>query len=183
MVYRDRRDRDIGDLETGSRVCKVCDARKPMVEFYRCGPSREYRSRTCRGCWAVRDANRGSAAWSDEVDREYRLRQTYGISSEQYDKAMARQNGRCAICQVEFDDDVIVHLDHCHDSGKVRGLLCMGCNRAIGYFGEDVESMRRAITYVTELPFEIERIGPLTAEEKRERRRQGQLRRKEAQDA
>lgn len=56
------------------------------------------------------------------------------------------QDGRCLICRGEFGQTLPV--DHCHRTGKVRGLLCHHCNRGIGLFGDDPERLRRAADYV-----------------------------------
>lgn len=76
--------------------------------------------------------------------QEYHLRRTYGISREQYEQMVADQKGKCAICR-KFDNKL--HVDHCHTTGQIRGLLCGSCNRGLGLFRDDPAIMRRAITY------------------------------------
>jgi len=73
-----------------------------------------------------------------------------GITVEQYDELMARQDGKCAICEREFGDDWSVkpRIDHCHEIGKVRGLLCNWCNRALGFFSDSPDMLEKAARYI-----------------------------------
>ncbi len=88
-------------------------------------------------------------------NRSYKKR--FGITLEQYNLLLARQGGVCAICG---EDEVfransgsrIKHLavDHCHESGRIRGLLCGRCNTAIGGFKDDLFLIGRAMEYLVE---------------------------------
>jgi hypothetical protein len=71
-------------------------------------------------------------AYSKQYNRKYRLTVIYKLSAEEYDEMMLKQVGSCAICKNDFGG-VRPHIDHCHKTGKVRGLLCGSCNMALGY--------------------------------------------------
>lgn len=82
------------------------------------------------------------------ADAKYKAK--YGISLEEYNGMFADQNGCCKICkthQVEFKRKL--HVDHCHKTGKVRGLLCHNCNLAIGCLKEDPAIIAAALEYVS----------------------------------
>lgn len=79
-------------------------------------------------------------------DKEYRRK--YGISLEQYDELLKAQQGVCAICATSCDTGMNLAVDHCHDTNKIRGLLCKNCNTAIGLLKEDLETMTKALEYV-----------------------------------
>lgn len=83
------------------------------------------------------------------VRRRSMLKKKYGITLEQYDAMLAAQGGGCAICRTT-DPGVkgVFHVDHCHDTGAVRGLLCSPCNTGLGHFKDDVERLVRAVNYV-----------------------------------
>jgi isoleucyl-tRNA synthetase len=68
----------------------------------------------------------------------------YGISQEEYAALLTRQNFVCALCKLKPPIDV----DHCHDTGRVRGLLCRGCNVGLGQLGDCVEGLERGIIYL-----------------------------------
>jgi hypothetical protein len=60
---------------------------------------------------------------------------------------LSAQKGACAICY-RLPTDELLHIDHCHDSKQVRGLLCRACNTAIGMLGHDRAILARAIVYL-----------------------------------
>jgi hypothetical protein len=81
-------------------------------------------------------------------NRELKLSRRYGITLVEYEQLLADQKSQCAICDRAHDDEAPLHVDHCHTTGRVRGLLCRPCNNAIGHFGEDLARMQRAIAYL-----------------------------------
>jgi hypothetical protein len=82
------------------------------------------------------------------------LRRMYGMELHQYETLFKQQNHVCAICQQPekaLDKDGgprRMPVDHCHATGKVRGLLCTSCNRAIGMFKDDPKILQKAIDYL-----------------------------------
>lgn len=109
-------------------------------------------SGTCVPCLhgAVRAYERRHFGKVDDQRRDYHLRKYYGISSAQYDKILAAQAARCAICgSVDpFDRWGRFHVDHNHATGEVRGLLCSNCNTGIGKLKDDTDLLRAAINYL-----------------------------------
>jgi hypothetical protein len=80
------------------------------------------------------------------------LHKRYGISLEQFRQMLDVQGGKCAICKVGHpggDAGRRWNVDHCHSTGKVRGLLCANCNHGLGKFQDDPEILRQAIAYLT----------------------------------
>jgi hypothetical protein len=78
------------------------------------------------------------------------LKDRYGITIEEYDLLVQAQNGRCAICGTTNPGGRKVRfcVDHDHITGKIRGLLCSPCNRALGGFHDDPQLLRVAINYL-----------------------------------
>ena len=72
----------------------------------------------------------------------------YGLTPEAFDEMFALQGGKCAICQIELTEGRGTHIDHSHDTGEVRGLLCGGCNVGIGQFRDLPELLRAAARYI-----------------------------------
>ncbi len=70
----------------------------------------------------------------------------YGITAEQTAAMLRRQKGRCAICRI--DVAVKFHIDHCHLTKKVRGILCGPCNQGLGMFYDDAVALANAIKYL-----------------------------------
>ena len=76
---------------------------------------------------------------------EQQLQRRYGITSQEREEMQRRQGDCCAICGGCFERLLV---DHCHDTGVVRGLLCDRCNRALGYFQDREDVIRRAADYL-----------------------------------
>lgn len=98
--------------------------------------------------------------------RAMNLRTKYGITEQEYDARRAAQDHRCAICGTH-ERDIPSHpvgrprldgtptadaarlvVDHCHETKRVRGLLCVGCNAALGHFRDSPQSLRAALRYL-----------------------------------
>lgn len=180
MVYRAAGSQDEGDVHTGTRVCRKCDVRKSMTEFH-WAASRKHRARKCKGCahanQAVRIADRKERG--EGAFRADRLRREYGLTPEEVTAMREAQGGVCAICEKPLGERA--HIDHCHETGHVRALLCHNCNIGLGHFGDDVKLMLKAAAYVSEhrartslLPAPQGR--ELTRTERQERRREAALR-------
>ncbi len=80
--------------------------------------------------------------------RHSTLRKKYGVTKEAFDSLLARQDGRCAICNVQIEDDARTHVDHDHVTSLVRGLLCRSCNLGLGHFKDSEERLALAIEYL-----------------------------------
>lgn len=78
--------------------------------------------------------------------RDGQLRAKYGISIEKYEEMSAAQEGRCAICQ--SIPTSALHVDHDHQTGQVRKLLCTHCNTMLGLAKESEETLQRAVEYL-----------------------------------
>ena len=80
-----------------------------------------------------------------------RLKKKYGITMDEFDAMLEEQNGCCMICgRHNTTQDNRFCVDHCHKSGKVRGLLCYPCNSGLGHFKDDIDMMFKAIAYLNE---------------------------------
>lgn len=80
--------------------------------------------------------------------REQYLARQYGLTLAAYEDLLIFQGGRCAICPAGLSDINPLHVDHCHASGKVRGLLCGPCNRALGLMKDDTDRLTSAVRYL-----------------------------------
>jgi len=160
------------------RKCSICGIEKPLTEFYKEKTGwGGYRS-DCKACFAGRSKKNYAKnrereiarvkKWQEENrerhlgmqrkrrstpeykarEREAHLKRKFGITAAQYDAMLASQGGVCAICGDAPKDDVSLHVDHEHGSGRVRGLLCMRCNNALGLLKEDEELLWSALTYL-----------------------------------
>jgi len=114
-------------------------ARTPAVQAWRAAHAEDIRVRA--KAWA--DANR---AKMKVYNREWRLRNQYGISPIEYRDMLVGQAGRCLICLRVPSHDL--HVDHDHETGAVRGLLCRDCNSMLGLARDDRARLLRAAHYL-----------------------------------
>lgn len=134
------------------RTCTRCNEQKPSTEFYYRVDGKP-RGNHCKRCviaqtGAYQSANRERAT---EWQRRWKLIHTYSITADEFDTLLAKQGGRCAICRTHPRQDSRIKrlaLDHDHETGQVRGLLCNRCNRGIGLLGDTAASIDVAIAYL-----------------------------------
>lgn len=151
---------------TRTKVCKVCEQEKPLLEFYANRGTADRRAIYCKLCsreyervrrgkkhdaylasqkkW--RDANREKRK---ELMRNWNLR-VYGLTPDDYLDMYEAQGGVCLICGEggESFGGRRLNVDHDHKTGNVRGLLCGLCNSALGKFKDSPELLRRAASYL-----------------------------------
>ena len=167
------------------KTCKKCEQRRPIDRFTRGAAYKDGRKSVCNECRSFDNFMRGNPT-QEEIDRykERRihrrsrtapmtprwkaLKTKYGVLKSDYERMEKEQGGRCAICLTENPGgrfDVLV-VDHCHDTGTVRGLLCSRCNSAIGVLGDTPEALARAFLHVSKVADSstFKAIGELAAE-------------------
>jgi glycerol-3-phosphate dehydrogenase len=107
------------------------------------GSRNAYYGKKWRDDPAFRQRRLDSARWRH-------LRRKYGVTQERYEELLTAQEGRCAICRTDDPDDIGLewNVDHCHTTGRVRGLLCRRCNGGLGWFKDNPEALRAAADYV-----------------------------------
>lgn len=137
--------------------CKACETKK-RDEWRRSNPDRQ-REISRRSYLKNLEHNRSRAKkWrADNAERclDWHFKATFDISVEEFRLLERKQGGLCAVCRcVETVVDKRtgkprrLHVDHCHKTGVVRGLLCTRCNMAAGYVRDDPETARRLATYL-----------------------------------
>ena len=122
-------------MPPGQRYRPDCDTLKPLDEFPSNRGDAKGRGGYCKPCHNVRGRenrikNHGSA-------REYHLKRRYGIGQAEVDEMLALQGNVCAACGKPEPE----HVDHDHDTGEVRGMLCFNCNQALGNVHDDPRTL------------------------------------------
>ena len=89
--------------------------------------------------------------------KNYALKKNHKLSLDDYEIMLKNQNGKCSICKITFEEyskipcknpRLYFNVDHCHDTGKIRGLLCNRCNMGLGYFLDNPNHILNAYTYL-----------------------------------
>lgn len=90
--------------------------------------------------------NRGG--WKKSKEKTWKKRGIVGMTYDLYEKMLIAQNYKCIICDTKHFDTKKLHVDHCHKTGKVRGLLCNNCNNGMGKLGDSIERLKLVINYL-----------------------------------
>jgi hypothetical protein len=140
------------------KKCRDCGETKEASQFSRRNDKRVGSSyydglqSVCKACNTTRVRE-----WRRNMPTEARakfvrhgnLRKHYGLGLVQYEQLKATQDGRCAICGTDDPKGRgDFHVDHCHETGAIRGLLCHFCNVALGNFKDDIARLEAAIEYL-----------------------------------
>lgn len=121
-------------------ICTKCKQEKPSTDFFKNGKhkitGKLVRAR-CKICCITKEDSRKAS-----------LKRRYGISLEFYNIVLKDQDNSCAICKTTDPGYESFCVDHCHKTGKIRGLLCRKCNIAIGHLQDDPILCIRASKYL-----------------------------------
>lgn len=168
IALRDAKKRAQADAQdlTKLKVCRSCGEERPLLEFYAHRSTADRRANNCRKCSlavsaAWRAANRekvreNNKRWveqnGDRAKKNGRraLLRLYGLTPEQYDEMREAQGGVCWICREDGEEWAArnLHVDHDHETNKVRGLLCGRCNMLLGYAKDSPDLLARSIEYL-----------------------------------
>ena len=143
---KDKRLKESGNL----RCCKKCGLIARNIEelelFVKSKYSKFGRYNICKKCHTKSDSN---TKHNNSLEKRVKK---FGIEVYEYNMMVAKQRNCCAICKKpkeQFEGrGNNFHIDHCHTSGKVRGLLCSNCNTGLGQFKDNIKSLENAIQYL-----------------------------------
>lgn len=125
--------------------CKYCTEEKPLSQFPKHSGHKDGHAAICKDCkrhkYPTTPAQKQRAY-------ERQIKRNYGITVDQYDDMYRSQNGLCAGCK-QTNNGSKFHIDHCHVSGVVRGLLCNKCNIALGLVNDRVDVLANLISYLS----------------------------------
>lgn len=135
------------------KQCLSCSIEKPIIQFYKDKSCKDGRVRKCIACYETIRLNKKLADPESHLikTQTFWLKHRYGITLKDYNDLLAEQKGACAICG-RLDSGKSTNkafcVDHCHTTGKVRGLLCMPCNRSLGQFQDSIDILEKAVYYL-----------------------------------
>lgn len=131
-------------------TCKRCKIEKPLTEYYKTTDRKSKHKTICKDCIRAEPLTNIRKEKMRAYGRDYHLKINYDLTREQHNKMLADQNHKCAICGLDESLTVKQKLfvDHCHQTNKVRSLLCFSCNSALGLMKESIEIFSNAILYI-----------------------------------
>ena len=137
----------------GLKRCPRCKEIKALTSFYESGDCNGGYATHCILCVNLMDGGVKKASdkrrYQRDKDkrRDKLLQSKYGITLEDYNRRLAEQGGGCAVCG-GTDKGKCLAVDHAHDTGRIRGLLCGRCNPAVGYLKDSADLARKVADYL-----------------------------------
>lgn len=128
----------------GLRKCLNCLEIKSFDDFHNHKSATHGKQYTCKNCSnkpKIRSEN------YKKNKRSHQLKSAFGINLEEYEILSQSQNNVCAICKTNNTNKRLA-VDHCHKTGKIRGLLCGKCNTGIGLMQDNIHILQSAINYL-----------------------------------
>lgn len=131
------------------KLCRVCGEEKPLNDFHNSSQTKDGKCPRCKKCDATarRKWSKNNPERSRESSRRRNLLCKYGITVEEYEELLRKQKDVCGICEGKSSDRNLA-VDHDHTTGRVRGLLCNNCNRALGLFQDSRDILQKALDYI-----------------------------------
>lgn len=132
----------------GNKTCTKCKISKDISEFGNIKVKGIlFKQSSCKLCkYKIRTEKRKLNPKLESFrKRKQSLKSKYNLKIEDYEKMYKEQKGCCKICNKQVD---ILAVDHCHNTLKIRGLLCSNCNISLGGFKDSIENLKNAITYL-----------------------------------
>lgn len=120
--------------------CQLCEKILPTSSFNKNQRYKNGYYRHCKKCHY------------EHYGRDSHYRRTYGITKKEYDLQAAKQNYKCLVCESYETEGQFGRLvvDHCHKNGGIRGLICQGCNMALGNVKDNPDTLRKLANYLDE---------------------------------
>jgi hypothetical protein len=119
------------------KICTVCNEEKPLDEYYNNGRWKQGKCRLCH----IKQSN--------SVAQKNHLKRKYNLSLDKYQAKLVEQNYCCALCgKTQEEEGTALCVDHDHETGQIRDLLCRVCNRALGLFKDSPKLLRKAAEYL-----------------------------------
>lgn len=152
------------NIELAKKGLKFCIGCEKELEFSKYGKDNSKKNGLTHRCvecknreyrkWAKTEKGKNNSKRKYQNNkpkhRNWELKRLFGITLEDYNKMLLEQNEVCAICnQKEMNKKYrTLSVDHCHKTGKVRGLLCSNCNLGIGNMKDNINNLKNAINYL-----------------------------------
>lgn len=132
------------------KYCTKCNKLKPFDLFNTSKNTKDRKHAWCKQCQSRYAKQRYN--YSSDKQRGLSLKRKYGITIEEYNWILEKQENRCALCGTDVVGGNCQHfcVDHNHETGEVRGLLCLSCNTGLGNLKDSPKLLQRAIQYLEE---------------------------------
>ena len=136
-------------MATVTKVCKLCNSEKSEKDFYQFRDKwsgNSYFSSRCKPCHQQHKKENPNTQKHNKAEK---LKLRYGLSYEEWESIREKEGHSCMICGItEEEIGRVLDVDHCHDTGKARGVLCNPCNNMLGRAKDNINLLKAAVTYL-----------------------------------
>lgn len=137
------------DVGPETKVCSDCKQRKLISEFNKKHGKPRWH---CKECHRAQNKKLAKELYKKNKDHFYwsTMKSLYGLTPEAWQEIFDSQNGLCALCKKlgRGGGHRRLNVDHCHETGHIRGFLCVNCNTALGVLGDTPEKLKRVLHYL-----------------------------------
>jgi len=149
------------------KTCFNCKQEKHLSEFHKDITNKDGHGGTCKTCVAEykkiynaspenrKRRNKRLRKWtklakSKDARRALDRLKKYGLTQDAHAELLKNQNYKCAVCGATKENSLgnVLHVDHCHKTGKVRGLLCDRCNKGLGMMRDSIVNIKSLVVYL-----------------------------------
>lgn len=132
------------------KPCKKCESKERYISTGGCVTCAKKQAMTRCMKYPEKVKLQKQQYYKNNIDRQagYKLLSTYGVTLDQYNEKLKTQNNVCAVCLKECSSGRKLSVDHNHETGQIRGLLCLNCNRAIGNLKDNLNIINNMANYL-----------------------------------
>lgn len=131
------------------KICIKCNLNKELIDFPKRKDSKDGTKNECKSCYSKRSSIKAkNKKYINQ--KSYYWKKHYNLSIEDYNNLLIKQENRCLICGISFNNmkNRLIHIDHDHKTNKVRGILCNKCNCLLGCANDDILILLNSIKYL-----------------------------------
>ena len=137
-------------MGTVGKVCKLCQEEKSYADFYQFHDKwsdKKYFSSRCKPCHQKHKNTNPNTSTNRKIEK---LKLRYGLTYEEWERIREAENFSCMICGItESELGRVLDVDHCHETNKVRGVLCNSCNVILGRCQDNPKILQAAVEYLS----------------------------------
>jgi len=136
-----------------TETCNICKETMLITKMIKDKKSKTGYGKRCKNCRREQQRRRieENPEHYEAIWRRQHLKNRYGITPEDYEVMLKEQKGKCAICDRHGQspgNKRLLDVDHCHKTGKIRGLLCNRCNQSMGKVKDDIDLLKKFLAYL-----------------------------------
>lgn len=130
------------------KVCSKCKIEKQLAEFCKSKNGKLGAHHYCKSCLSIQKKN----GYDYLKSKNIALKRYYNLTLQEVENLFTNQNKKCKICNIEYltvSKSGGLYIDHCHNTKKVRGLICIKCNSLLGNCNDNISILKSAINYLS----------------------------------